>query len=123
MQDLAGGLDAVEPHAYMLELNTRCLACLIGRCNSGIAVIGGEGPQRYQVENGFGAAIAARDYVTNVLCMAEGFGRKLGEEDSKLLVGWHVLHIHDHRVKIADLWIALDHRYQRRCIGEKRPDA
>src|SRR5579872_2483429 len=71
----------------------------------------------------FGAAVAACDYVANIFSMAERFGGQFGEEDGKLLIGWHILYIHDHRVKVTHGWIALDHRHQRGRIREKRLDA
>src|SRR5579883_1704634 len=88
-----------------------------------MAVVGGKGYQRNQVEDRFTAAIAAREQVSNVLRMPKRFGGDLGKEDREFDVRRHMLHIDDHCIEHAQIGIPLHYRHQGGRVGKFILDA
>src|SRR2546421_13083969 len=73
------------------------------------------------MEDRLATAIAASNHISHVLCMAKGLGGKLGEEDRKLDIGGHVLHINRHSVEVVSHGI-LKNGHQSSGFGEERLD-
>src|SRR5574340_1005476 len=87
-----------------------------------MARISCEGNECDQVKDRFAAAITTGDYISNILRVAKGFGGQLCQEDGKLGIWRHFLHVNNHGVKVVGLRIALDDRDKASRIWEQRFD-